>query len=81
MPIYNYARSIVNGAYDINNQERGDPADPTTLCSEICAIPEFDGHFDIKCSGSSCDIVFDFTLSGAQETQLDTIVSNHKNNT
>jgi hypothetical protein len=82
MTIYNFTRELVNGAYDINNPQRLDgEGNQITLASEICVIPEFAQKFNINCCLSSCNITFNFTLTSEQETQLNTIVAAHKNNT
>ena len=81
MTIYNYTRDLVNGAYDINNIARVDAeGKQISLSSEISAVPAFAHKFNIICNGTGCDIDFNFTLSAPEKTQLDTIVSNHKNN-
>lgn len=82
MTKYNYTRTldVTNNCYDINNKDRVDgSSNQIYLVKEIkVAIPN--KHFNIICNG--LDVVIDFfnyTLSGGEETTLNTIVSNHKN--
>jgi len=82
MATYQYTRDLINGGYNINNPLRVDgEGNPIRLSQEIKEVPEFVHKFNVKMNGEACDIVFAFDLSAPQKIQLDTIVSNHKNNT
>lgn len=78
MFLYEYARTVTDGVYDINNPADVDGGgDLVTLAQRISEDVEFSHKF--KCTyNSNCKIYFNFELDGAQQTRLDTIVSTHK---
>ena len=81
MTIYNYTRALVDNAWNINNPNRKDgEGNPKDLYQEINENSELNNQFKIICNSTSCQINFNFDLSAAQKTALDTIVSNHQNN-
>ena len=73
--IYRYLREqIAEGNWDIDHPDRG-----TTLAEDIgSALPG--KEFTILCNASLLRLDFPLILSGADNTTLDTTVSNHKNN-
>jgi hypothetical protein len=77
---YNYSRELVNGAYNIDNPLRVDlEGNQIYLAKEIQAqIPSIIG---LKCHNSNCEIDFSEELTTEEKALLDTLVSNHKNNT
>ena len=82
---YNYTREIQTegdyvGEYNINNKNVVDgELNEILLCTEICESSIGVGC-NIKCAGSSVVISFENELSGADQTTLDTVVSNYKAN-
>lgn len=84
MYTYNYTRELINGSYNINNNKRLDgEQNQIWLYQEINnALPS--NPFIIKCN---CDndptkvqIAFENELISEEQTILDSVVSNHKNN-
>ncbi len=74
---YNYTREIIDGAYNINNLNRTDENGQIYLYSEItAAFPSWD--FSTKSVAGSLVISSQSTVP--DQTQLDTIISDHKNN-
>lgn len=82
MADYVYTRDLVNGSYDINNVARVDgEGNQIYLYKEIQAEGTLPNEFDIHCQTVVCTISFEETLTGEQQTTLDSIVAAHKNNT
>lgn len=80
MADYTYLRGLINGAYNIENPNRLDAGNQIRLSKEIeTALPG--KNFTLHCNGTATKIVFQEILSVAEETILDTTVSDHKNNT
>jgi len=79
---YSYTRDLVDGRYNINNEARVDgEGEQITLWSEIKAASFASKLCGIKCSGDTAKVCTSEELTGAEQTELDTIVSDHKNNT
>ena len=78
---YTYSREIVNDAWNIDNPARVDQEGSQIYLSQEIgeALPNM--LFKLFCAGSVVDIIFDNELTEGQKSTLDTVVSNHKNNT
>lgn len=78
---YNYTRDLVNGKFNIENELRVDgEGNHIYLFHEIKAIIP-DNKFTIECNNTNVTISFEQELTSEQQTLLDTVVANHKNNT
>lgn len=78
---YEYTRTLQSdGNYDIENHDRVDgESKQIHLAKEIeTALPG--KTFRVCCNGTSCKACFDVALSGADETTLNGVVSDHINN-
>jgi hypothetical protein len=79
---YEYDREqLENGAWDIDNPERTSEGEQVYLANEIVtALPGKDPI--VHCDAGTADIDFgEVTLTAEEKTTLDTVVSDHKNNT
>ena len=76
---YSYSRALADGAYNINNiNHTNGTGIPVLLYKEMLAEATLPEDFKILCKDADCTISFNVTLTGAQKTTLDTIVSDHK---
>ena len=81
MSTYEYSRELVNGAYNINNLERIDgESNQIRLFKEVLDEGSLPDAFEIICNETLCTFIFSSDLTGQQETTLNNIVSDHKNN-
>lgn len=77
---YNFTRDLVNGMYNINNIERVDgEGNQIYLFHEIQSAIS-NNKFNIICVGENVTISFESELSSGEQSTLNTVVSNHKNN-
>jgi len=78
---YNYTRNLVNGRWDIDNKDRVDGASKQIhLANEVeTALPGKDFH--LECHDNSAKFDFVDELTGAEQTTLNGVVSDHQNNT
>ena len=78
---YNYTREIVDSEYNINNPARLDGEGNQIFLGDeiVAALPG--KSFKILGDAGVCKIQFDTALTDGEKTTLDTVVSNHKNNT
>ncbi len=70
---YSYTRSSVSGGWDVDYPGR------TRLAKEV-EVALSGNSFKVCCEGTSCKVIFDVALSGADETTLAQTVSDHQNN-
>lgn len=79
MSDYTYIRVRIDGYYNINNiNHTNGGSNPVPLYVEIKDEPTLPNSFKITSFESNCIITFDPALTGAQETTLTNIVTNHK---
>lgn len=79
--VYEYTRSLVNGIYDVHNIVRVDgSSNQIQLRNEILVALPAEGKPKMKMNGSSLSIAFSGTLSAGDETTLESVVTDHKNN-
>lgn len=78
---YEYVREkLDNGAWDIDNPNRVDEGgNQIYLANEVSNV--ISKHFLLLCDGASAIFKFTEELTSGEEDTLDTVVSNHKNNT
>ncbi|KKM02489.1 hypothetical protein LCGC14_1783920 [marine sediment metagenome] len=74
---YNYTREIVDGAYNIDNINRTDANRQIYLYDEIAAA--FPGWV-FSTNSVSVSLIISSQAAVPDQTQLDTIISDHKNN-
>ena len=80
--VYNYNRPQVEGIYKIDNPDRVD-GEGKQIHLSIEIQTEFPSYpFSVRCFKTDCNIEFvNRELTTEEKTSLDTIVSNHINNT
>lgn len=78
---YIYTRNVVGGKYDIDNPNRVDEGGNQIYLAKEVESQFPTRKFTLHCDNSEAKFIFITALSEAQKTTLDTIVSNHQNNT
>lgn len=76
MADYIYTRNLVDGSYDINNIADVDGGgNQVFLFKAIQVEGTLPTEFTINCNESNCTITFSITLSGPQQTALNSTVA------
>ena len=78
---YFFIRALVDGLYNINNSARVDVSGNQILLSTEIAENLPGKRIVIRCDGVTTNIIFDIELTEPEETTLNIVVSDHKNNT